>query len=92
MQGTNARDLQFFVDYYGYSPAEALVCATRNGGLAMHDRGDLGTLQEGMLADMLLVDGSPLLDLSVLTDKSRLAMVMKDGEIHSLSPSLRPVA
>jgi imidazolonepropionase-like amidohydrolase len=92
MQGTNARDLQFFVDYYGYSPAEALVCATRNGGLAMRDQGDLGTLQEGMLADMLLVDGSPLQDLTVLTDKNRLTMVMKDGEIHGLSPSLRPVA
>jgi imidazolonepropionase-like amidohydrolase len=82
MQGTNARDLQYFVDYYGYSPAEALVCATRNGGLAMRDEGDLGTLEEGMLADMILVDGDPLKDLSILTDQSRLAMIMKDGKIH----------
>lgn len=44
-QGTNARDLQFFVDYYGYTPEAALVCATRNGGLAMRDTGDLGTLE-----------------------------------------------
>ncbi|HEY6131096.1 MAG TPA: amidohydrolase family protein [Halioglobus sp.] len=90
MNGTNARDLKHFVDYYGYSPAEALVCATRNGGLAMRDQGDLGTLQEGMLADMLLVDGDPLQDLTILTDKNRLAMVMKDGEIHSVLSSLRP--
>jgi imidazolonepropionase-like amidohydrolase len=89
MQGTNARDLQHFVDYYGYSPLEALVCATRNGGQAMREQGDLGTLQSGMLADMLLVDGDPLKDLTVLTDKNHLAMIMKDGEIHSISPSLR---
>jgi len=89
MQGTQARDLTYFVDYYGYSPAEALVCATRNGGLAMRREGDLGTLQAGMLADMILVDGNPLDDLGILTDIDRIAMVMKDGAIHSLAPGLR---
>lgn len=80
-QGTQALDLQLFVKYYGYTPAEALVCATRNGGLAMREQGDLGTLQSGMLADMLLVDGNPLDDLSLLMDKERLVMIMKDGVI-----------
>jgi len=89
MQGTQARDLQYFVDYYDYSPAEALVCATRNGGLAMRREGDLGTLQAGMLADMILVDGNPLEDLAILRDLDRIAMVMKDGAIHSLAPGLR---
>lgn len=88
MQGTNARDLKFFMDYYGYSAADALVCATRNGGLAMRAQGDLGTLRPGMLADMLLVDGDPLTDVTILTDKRRLAMVMKDGEISTLQPAL----
>jgi imidazolonepropionase-like amidohydrolase len=81
-QGTQARDLTFFMDYYGYSAAEALICATRNGGLAMRDEGDLGTLQVGMLADMLLVDGNPLEDVAVLSDHAMLVMIMKDGEIH----------
>ena len=88
MQGTNARDLKFFMDYYGYSAADALLCATRNGGLAMRAQGDLGTLRPGMLADMLLVDGDPLTDVTILTDKRRLAMVMKDGEISTLQPAL----
>jgi len=87
-QGTQALDLKLFVDYYGYTPAEALVCATRNGGLAMREQGDLGTLEEGMLADMLLVDGDPLADITVLQDHSKLAMIMKDGAIHSICPSL----
>lgn len=88
MQGTQARELQYFVDYYGYTPAQALVCATRNGGLAMSKQGDLGTLQEGMLADMILVDGDPLKDLSILTDPERLVLIMKDGQIHSVASAL----
>ncbi|MBP6682871.1 MAG: amidohydrolase family protein [Halioglobus sp.] len=89
MQGTNARDLQYFVDYYGYSPLDALVCATRNGGLAMRAQGDLGTLEAGMLADMVLVDGDPLKNLAILTDRDRLVMIMKDGAIHTVSKSLQ---
>jgi imidazolonepropionase-like amidohydrolase len=82
--GTNARDLGFFVDYYGYTPAEALRCATLNGGALMtmgrNDR--LGEIKEGSLADLLLVDGDPLTDLSILLDADRLAVIMKNGELY----------
>ncbi len=93
-QGTQARDLQFFVEHYGYSPSEALVCATRNGGLAMRDEGDLGLIASGHLADMLLVDGNPLDDIAILTDADRLVMIMKDGQIHknSLNPARQSAA
>jgi imidazolonepropionase-like amidohydrolase len=87
-QGTNARDIQLLIDYYGYDAAGALICATRNGGQAMRDQGDLGTLVPGALADMLLVDGDPLADVTILEDKNRLAMVMKDGAIHRIAPGL----
>jgi imidazolonepropionase-like amidohydrolase len=80
--GTNARDLKFFVDYYGYTPEGALICATRNGGLVMRDGGDLGLIKEGQLADMLLVNGNPLEDISIMTNKDRLVMIMKDGQIY----------
>ena len=81
-QGTQARDLQFFVEDFGFNNADALICATRNGGLAMRSEGDLGTLVEGQLADMILVDGNPLDDISIMTDLNRLVMIMKDGQIH----------
>jgi imidazolonepropionase-like amidohydrolase len=81
-QGTQARDIEFFIDYYGYSPEEALVCATRNGGRAMRAQGDLGTLEEGMLADLILVDGDPLADPRVLVDTGTLVLIMKDGQLH----------
>ena len=81
-QGEQARDLQFFIEYYGYTPEGALLCATRNGGLAMRNEGDLGVIREGALADLLLVAGDPLKDIAILTDKDRLAMIMKDGQLH----------
>jgi imidazolonepropionase-like amidohydrolase len=86
-QGTQGRDLQFFVEQYGYSPAEALVCATRNGGLAM-GYGDLGTLEVGMLADLILVDGDPLTDIAVLSGPQKIDLVMKDGAVHKMTGSL----
>jgi imidazolonepropionase-like amidohydrolase len=80
--GTNARDLKYFVDYYGYSPEGAMLCATRNGGLLMRAAGDLGTISVGALADLLLVDGDPLKDISIMTDAKRLVLIMKGGEVY----------
>lgn len=87
-QGTQGRDLKFFVDFYGYSPADALICATANGGLAMGYNGELGTLEAGKLADLILVDGDPLADISVLSGPEKIALVMKDGAIQKITPAL----
>lgn len=78
--GRNARDLQIFVDHFGYTPAEALTAATRLGGELM----DLpvGQVREGYLADLLLVEGDPTQDVSILQDKANLAMIMKDGALY----------
>jgi imidazolonepropionase-like amidohydrolase len=83
-QGTNARDLKFFVDYYGYTPAEALRCGTRNGGalMTMGSTEKLGEVKEGHLADLLLVDGDPLSDVSIVLNPDRLVVIMKDGQIY----------
>ena len=44
---------------------------------------------EGCLADILLVDGDPLTDITILQDKARILAVMKDGEFHR-APPVRP--
>ena len=82
--GTNARDIEFFVKYYGYSPAEALVCAPANGGAMMTMGTDekLGLLKEGYLADMLLVNGDPLTDTAAVVDANNLKLIMKGGVVH----------
>jgi len=75
----NARDLEFFVKYLGFTPGEAIRCATQYGGQIMMKPGELGLIKEGFLADLLLVDGDPMANLGVLRDPKRLLAVMKDG-------------
>lgn len=82
--GTNAKDLEYFVECFGFSEAEALVSTTRLGGEIMGLPGELGRIAEGYLADLLLVDGNPLEDIRVLQDPSRLVGIMKDGAFHKL--------
>lgn len=84
-QGTNARDIEFFVKLFGYPPSEALQCATRVGGELMGL--DVGMVREGWLADLLLVDGDPLADVTLLQDAGRIAMVMQGGRLHRLAVS-----
>jgi imidazolonepropionase-like amidohydrolase len=81
-QGTNARDLEHFVNFFGYSPAEALMCATRVGGEIMGMGDELGLIRDGYLADLLLVDGDPTRDVRIMQDRDRLLMIMKDGVMH----------
>lgn len=76
--GTYAKDLEYFVDLFDMSPAEALICATKNGGEAFDPQGSLGTLAADTLADLVLVDGDPLKDIRVLQDHAKLS-VMKGG-------------
>ncbi len=80
--GQNARDIGHFVKFFGYTPAEALKCATAVGGDLMGHRGELGVIKQGALADLLLVDGDPLKDQSVLVGPARFSMIMKDGKMH----------
>jgi imidazolonepropionase-like amidohydrolase len=80
--GENAKDLGYMVKYVGMTPMEALVAATKHGGAAMMMGNELGQLKEGFLADILLVDGDPLADLTVLLDKNKLLAIMKDGVFH----------
>src|SRR6478672_8780720 len=84
--GTNAKDLEYFVKVVGMSTMEALLSATAWGGPMMRMGKVLGYIREGYLADILLVDGDPLTDITVLQDKSRILAVMKDGEFHRAPP------
>jgi imidazolonepropionase-like amidohydrolase len=81
-QGENARDVAHFVNHLGYSPGEALVCATRHGAALMGI--EAGEVREGFLADLLLVDGDPVADVEVLRNKDRLVAILKGGQPHKL--------
>jgi imidazolonepropionase-like amidohydrolase len=78
--GRNARDLEIFVDLFGYSPTEALVAATRLGGQLMDM--PVGEIKTGWLADLLLVNGDPTQDVKILQNKDNLRSIMKGGRFH----------
>jgi len=80
--GTNAKDLEYFVDLFGMSDAEALLCATRDGGAAANTDGMVGTLEEGKFADLVIIDGDPSVDVRVLQNHANIIGVMKDGIMH----------
>jgi imidazolonepropionase-like amidohydrolase len=76
--GEYAKDIQVFVDVIGYTPLEAITCATRSGAELMRMDDRFGTLRPGKLADLVVVNGDPLRDIAVLQDRSRLS-VMQGG-------------
>jgi imidazolonepropionase-like amidohydrolase len=73
-----------------YTPAEALVMATSTNAelLALSGKrnpypGKLGVVEEGALADLLLVDGNPLANLDLVADPDKnFLVIMKDGVIY----------
>lgn len=70
--GSYAKDLEYFVDLFSMSPAEAIICATKNGGLMLDPAGTIGTLRSGSVADFIVVDGDPLQDITVLQNQDKL--------------------
>lgn len=86
--GENARDLRLFVELFDWAPREVLVAATRWGAALMGMEDRLGQIRESFLADLLLVDGDPTADVSVLEDRSKLLAIMQNGRFHKAPANL----
>lgn len=80
----HAREMEVFVDELGLTPLEAITCATKNNALAMRMDGELGVVAEGYRADVIVVDGDPAADVTVLQDRSRLRAVVSRGHAVDL--------
>ena len=52
---------------------------------------NIGLVKEGYLADLLLVNGDPTQDVSILQDSDNFLMIMKDGNYHK-EPQLEKIA
>ena len=81
--GDYARELTFFVNDVGLTPLEVITCATKTGAEIMGRGDEIGTLEAGKLADVLVVDGDVIQDISVLEDHSRFLAVMQGGVIKA---------
>jgi imidazolonepropionase-like amidohydrolase len=76
--GANLNDLAHLVDI-GLTPEEALMAGTRTAATVLGWEGRLGTVEEGKLADLVVVEGDPLADITRLTRPQAILMIMKDG-------------
>lgn len=74
------RELQVLVDDLGLSPAQALVCATREGARALRMDDRTGTLQAGKFADIIVVKGDVTTDVTLLGRPDGIAHVFKGGQ------------
>jgi imidazolonepropionase-like amidohydrolase len=75
--GTYAAELAAYVELVGFSTLEALLTATAHAGRLVGEQ--LGRLEEGYLADLVVVDGDPTADVRVLLDPERVGPVVKGG-------------
>jgi imidazolonepropionase-like amidohydrolase len=76
----HAMELEIFVRDLGFSPTEALRCATSVTARFMHQGDRIGVLEEGRFADFIAVDGSPLENIAILQDKTRIRSVHIGGK------------
>jgi imidazolonepropionase-like amidohydrolase len=70
----------FFVKHLGYTPLEAIVLQTRENALAIGLQGKLGTIEPGMIADIVILDADPSENIAVLADPAHVRAVIKDGK------------
>jgi imidazolonepropionase-like amidohydrolase len=89
--GEYAKELTFFVRFVGFTALETITCATKNGAEIMRRGHELGTVEAGKLADLLVVDGDVLADIRVLEDRSRFLAVMQGGFIKAGSLAASPL-
>jgi imidazolonepropionase-like amidohydrolase len=80
--GKNAYELDVYVRVLSMSPMDAILTATKNSAKALGRLNDLGTIEKGKIADIIIVDGNPLKDIKVLQDLNRIKVVMKEGKIE----------
>ena len=77
-QPLKARELQFKARVLG--PMGALVASTATNAEIVGMGDELGTVEEGKLADLLLVDGDPAADIGILEETERIHMVLLGGD------------
>ena len=80
--GTNAMELEMLVEHCGFEPIDAIIAATGNGAKACGLESEIGTVEKGKLADIIIVDGDPVTNIKVLQEIGAIRLVIKEGRIE----------
>jgi imidazolonepropionase-like amidohydrolase len=81
------RELEVYVRDLGLTPLQAIQCATQANAFALRLPGQVGEIVAGRLADVLVIDGDPTRDITVLGDRTRLRHVLLGGREVDLTPA-----
>ena len=82
----HAREMEVFVQHLGLTPLQAITCATKDNAVALDEDGETGCLASGYRADVLILDGDPSKNVSLLSDKSTFRHLFCRGRQVDLSP------
>ncbi len=80
----HAKEAEIMVKYCAFTPMEAIVACTRDNAFAVGLEQDVGVLEAGRLADIIILKQDPLADIKVLQGGRHLAWVIKDGRVVDL--------
>lgn len=80
------RELEVFVRDLGLSPLEAIRAATSANAVALRMDGETGAIEEGRQADVIVVNGDPTQDVTLLGDTRRIEHVFIGGNAMPLEP------
>lgn len=78
--GQNAIELEIYVNKIGLTPMEAIVCATKNNAEILDMTDEIGTLEPGKQADLIIIDGDPLADIKILRSRDYITRIFKGGQ------------
>jgi imidazolonepropionase-like amidohydrolase len=79
--GESAKEITLMVKNIDMTPVQALQCATINAAKAIKVDDMLGSIEPKKLADLIIVNGNPLNDISLLEVRENIEKVIKDGKI-----------
>jgi imidazolonepropionase-like amidohydrolase len=79
VHGDNARELELMVEK-GMSTMQAIQAATGWAAECVGLEKEIGTIEKGKLADLLVLDGDPLNNISIIRNQDRMVVVMKGGQ------------
>jgi imidazolonepropionase-like amidohydrolase len=72
------REMQILMKDAGFTPMQALISATRNGALAIGIADKVGTIEKGRIANLVLLNANPVVDLANL---EKIEVVIKNGKM-----------